>query len=277
MIIVLITAVFALALAFVLGTALGFFKDFFDVPLDPLVGRIRDALPGANCGACGFPGCENFAIAVADGTAELNACSVGGAALVAKLSEITGKAGAASVPIVAVLACQGSADHAPLKGVYTGIATCRGAKLSAGGTKVCDWGCLGFGDCVKVCKFDAIHMDAQLGLPIVQYAKCTGCKVCIKECPQNILRTVPLDQTGAIALCANVNTNKPAATKSCKVSCNKCNLCVKNCPLQCIDLSSGIPVIDYAQCDSCGTCVEKCPRKVIKIIEKDLFTSPQVA
>jgi Na+-translocating ferredoxin:NAD+ oxidoreductase RNF subunit RnfB len=265
MTIVFITAGFALILAFVLGTALGFFREFFAVPQDPLVDAIRAVLPGANCGACGFPGCDSYALAIAAGTADIGACTVGGSAVAEKLTEITGKSGGAVQQLVAVLACRGSNLNARQKGEYTGLASCRGAKLAAGGTKSCAWGCLGFGDCEKVCVFDAITLDTEIGLPIIDYAKCSGCKKCITECPQSILVGIPKDQKGAIVLCANRNPNRQGLIKICKTACTKCGLCVKNCPQQCIDLGSHIPVVDLTKCDFCGICVEKCPTKVFKI------------
>jgi Na+-translocating ferredoxin:NAD+ oxidoreductase RNF subunit RnfB len=266
--IIIITALFAVALAFVLGTGLGFFKEFFAVPEDPTVSSIRDVLPGANCGACGYPGCENFAIEVAAGNAKANACTVGGVSVVEKVSAIIGVTAEEVVETVAVLACQGSTIHTPLKGKYTGVQTCIGAK-AAGGTKRCAWGCLGYGDCVKVCVFDALKMSDN-GLPRVDYSKCTGCKLCITECPMDLFISVPRKQKGAIALCSNVNPVKQMVVKSCKIACFKCNLCVKNCPEQCISLDTMIPTIDYSKCTSCNACVEKCPAKVLKLIERDI-------
>jgi Na+-translocating ferredoxin:NAD+ oxidoreductase RNF subunit RnfB len=267
--IVLITAIFALILAFVLGTALGFFGEFFAVPQNPLAGQIREVLPGANCGACGFPGCDNYAAAIASGGAGISSCTVGGAAVAEKLSAIMGVS-ASVVPVVAVLACQGSKAHAPVKGNYTGLQTCRGAKLSSGGTKLCAWGCLGFGDCSLVCQFGALSMGED-GLPKVDYAKCTGCKVCVGECPQGLLREIPKERQGSLALCSNRNSIKSMVMKTCKTGCIKCELCVKNCPQQCITMQNAVPVINYDLCTSCGTCVEKCPTKVLKILEKDVI------
>jgi Na+-translocating ferredoxin:NAD+ oxidoreductase RNF subunit RnfB len=269
MIVVLITAAVALVLAFVLGTALGFFREFFAVPLDPLVDNIRAALPGANCGACGFAGCENYALAVAAGNAGINSCTVGGSAVAAKLAVITGKAAEAAAPIVAVLACQGSYLHAAQKGLYTGIPTCRGAKLSAGGVKLCSYGCLGFGDCEKICKFGALSFNREEGLPVIDYSKCTGCRLCMSECPQGIIKAVPIGQKGAMPLCSNRSSNRQLAAKSCNAACIKCGQCVRQCPQQCIDLGGNIPVVDLTKCTSCGTCVEKCPTKVMKVVSKD--------
>jgi len=273
MTIIIITAIFALVLAFVIGTALGFFRDFFAVPRDPLADAIREALPGANCGACGLPGCDNYAAAIAAGKAGINSCTVGGSAVAEKLARITGQTGEAVQQTVAVLACRGGYLHAPVKGTYTGLKTCRGAKLATGSTKLCAWGCLGFGDCVSVCKFGALSLDKEKGLPVIDYAKCTGCRMCMTECPQGLLRGVSKDQKGAIILCANRNPNRQGVIKTCKIACIKCGQCVKNCPHQCIDLSSNVPVVDLSKCDSCGTCVEKCPTKVFKIIERDIFAT----
>jgi Na+-translocating ferredoxin:NAD+ oxidoreductase RNF subunit RnfB len=265
MTIVLSTALFAAVLAFVLGLALGFFRRFFAVEQDPLTGQIREILPGANCGACGFPGCDAYAEAVAKREAGITGCSAGGPAVAERLAALMG-GDAALVPVVALTACRGSRDCAPVKGEYTGIRTCRGAKLSAGGTKLCAWGCLGFGDCTLVCKFGALSMGEN-GLPRIEKAKCTGCGVCVGECPQGILREIPRDQEGAFAFCSNRNTVKAMVMKTCKAGCIKCGLCVKNCPEQCIVMDNGIPKVDYGKCTSCGTCVSKCPVKVIKLLQ----------
>jgi Na+-translocating ferredoxin:NAD+ oxidoreductase RNF subunit RnfB len=269
--VVLVTAVFAAILAFTLGVALGFFRKIFAVEQDPLIGRLREALPGANCGACGYPGCDGYAAAMASGNAGVGSCSVGGKEVAEKLSAIMGIS-ANVISTVTVLACQGSRSHAAAKGTYTGLQTCRGAKLSAGGTKLCAWGCLGFGDCVKKCKFGALSLGEN-GLPRVAYSKCSGCRLCIAECPQQLLKGIARDQKGALVLCSNRNANRPQVVKGCKIACIKCGLCAKNCPQQCIDLSSNIPVVDYAKCTSCGLCTTKCPTKVLKLFERDIYSA----
>ena len=259
--ILLITAIFALVLAFVLGTALGFFKKFFAVEEDPLTGQIRGILPGANCGACGFPGCDGYAAAIAKGEAEINKCSAGGQSVADGLAALVGGS-AKVIPVMAVMACRGTREKAKLKGEYIGVKSCRAAKISTGSIKLCSWGCQGFGDCVKACKFGALSMGED-GVPHVDAAKCTGCKVCASECPQHIIWIIPRDQKGARPLCSNLNVNKAMVAKNCKNGCIKCELCVKNCPEQCIKMANGIPVVDYNKCTSCGTCVAKCPIKVM--------------
>jgi RnfABCDGE-type electron transport complex B subunit len=267
--IVLTTALFALITAFALGFALGFFKKIFAVEEDPLIGQIRAILPGANCGACGFPGCDGYAKAIAKGQAEVNNCPVGGKSAAQKLATLVG--GEADIkPEVAVLACRGSRDKALPRGKYIGVMSCRAAKISTGSIKRCIWGCQGFGDCVKVCKFNALEMGEN-GLPHVITERCTGCKKCMQECPQHILWAIPRDFKGARPLCSNLNVNKAMVAKSCKAGCIKCELCVKNCPEQCIKMVNGIPAVDNAKCTSCGTCLTKCPIKVMAIMEKDIL------
>ena len=264
MTVVLITALFSLGLAFVLGSALGFFKEFFSVEEDPLKSQIRAVLPGANCGACGFPGCDAYAASVAKGEAGVNGCSAGGQAVAEQIVVLVG--GSASVkPLVAVMACRGSREKALLKGKYIGVKTCRAAKISTGSIKRCAWGCQGFGDCTKMCKFGALSMGKD-GLPHIDSAKCTGCRACANECPQHIIWVISRDVKGARPLCSNLNVNKAMVGKNCKAGCIKCEICVKNCPEGCIKMLNGIPVVDNNKCSSCGTCVTKCPIKVMALI-----------
>jgi RnfABCDGE-type electron transport complex B subunit len=270
MTIVLITALFALLLAFILGLALGFFKEFFAIEEDPLASEIRAVLPGANCGACGFPGCDAYAASIAKGEAGINSCSAGGQSVAEQISGIVG--GSANVkPLMAVIACHGTHEKALLRGEYTGVKSCRAAKISAGSIKRCTWGCQGFGDCVKVCKFGALHMTED-GVPHVDSAKCTGCRACSNECPQHIIWAIPKDIKGARPICSNLNVNKAMVSKNCKAGCIKCEICVKNCPEKCIRMSGdasapGIPVVDNTRCTSCGTCVAKCPTKVMTLVQ----------
>ena len=261
--IILITGAVAAVLALFLGLALGLFRELFWVEEDQLTGTITEALPGANCGGCGFPGCEGYAAAVSAG-ADISKCTAGGRATAEKLAEIMGVSSVNITPMVSVRCCLGGNDIAVKRGIYTGLIGCRGAKL-AGGTKLCSWGCIGFGDCVKVCKFGALSMGKD-GLPQLNWGKCTGCHVCIAECPQGILRLIPKDKKISLALCSNRNTIRSAIRKTCRLGCIKCGICVKQCPEQCIVINNGIPMVDYSKCTACGTCEEKCPTKVMRIL-----------
>ncbi|MHC6203513.1 RnfABCDGE type electron transport complex subunit B [Breznakiellaceae bacterium SP9] len=261
--IILNTAIFAAVVALVLGILLGLFKQLFAVFEDPLKLEVRAVLAGANCGACGFPGCDGYADAIFKKEVGIDKCSVGGTATVEKLSKITGATGSL-IPIVAVVACRGSKGHAVIKGKYTGIPTCRGAKLSAGGTKLCSWGCLGFGDCIKACHFGGITMGED-GLPVIDTALCTGCKSCVAECPQGIIRAVVKKERGPMPLCNNRNPIRAMVRRTCDLGCMKCEVCVKNCTEKAIVIDKGLPLIDYDKCTHCGTCVTKCPAKVLNL------------
>jgi len=264
--IILGTLVVSLILSLLLGFLLGYFKKVFHVSVDPTEANVRAALPGVNCGACGYPGCDGLASAIARGEAPVNACTVGGPATAKAVGAVMGVSGSAETQ-VAVLLCQGTNELSPVKAEYNGIKTCRAVKLSINGNKLCDWACIGMGDCEVVCPFDAIHVLAD-GLPHVDYRKCTGCGLCVKECPQFVLTTVPVARKGALALCSNRNPKKAQVLKDCKTGCIKCLKCEKVCPEHCLRVIDGIPVIDYALCTSCGECVTNCPTGVLSLIEK---------
>ena len=181
-----------------------------------------------------------------------------------QLSALVG--GSADVkPVVAVLACRGTLDKALLKGEYIGVKTCRAARISTGSIKRCTWGCQGFGDCVRACKFDAIVMGDD-GIPHIDPQRCTGCRACMAECPQHIIWGIPRDLKGPRPLCSNLNVNRAMVSRNCKNGCIKCELCVKACPEQCIKMVNGVPVVDYPKCTSCGTCAAKCPIKVLEMV-----------
>lgn len=266
--IILATLVVTLVLSLALGFLLGFFKKVFYVKVDPTECAVRAVLPGANCGACGYPGCDGLASAIARGEAPVNACTVGGADCAIAVGKIMGVQASAETQ-VAILLCQGTVEKCPPKAFYNGIKTCSAAKLSINGTKLCDYGCIGFGDCERVCPFDAIHV-LEDGIPHVDYAKCTGCGLCVAACPQKILTRVPTNRTGAITLCSNRNPRKAQVFKDCKVGCIKCGKCEKVCPKSCIKIIDGIPIVDYTVCDSCNECVINCPTKALVLIENKI-------
>lgn len=262
---IIITIIVSLLVAFILGVLLGLFKKIFAVTVDPKVQAIQDALPGANCGGCGYAGCAGFAEAVAKGEAPANGCVAGGAGVAAKIGEILGIS-VDSQKKVTILACQGTNECAVSRGVYNGVKTCAAASMTINGTKLCSFGCIGYGDCVAACPFDAIEMGAN-GIPSVNYKKCVGCGKCAKACPKKLFSIVSADAKGSVALCSNRSDNKPSIKKNCSVGCIKCGICTKKCPEQCITLVNGIPVVDYAKCTSCGECIKACPDKVLTLVQ----------
>jgi len=262
---ILVTAIFAAALALILGALLGVFRKVFHVQTDVLVAAIRDTLPGANCGACGFPGCDGFAAALAKGGAQPGACTVSDAEATQKRAALLGVEAGAAKPVIAIVACRGTREAAPLKGLYSGYETCRAAKISCNGTKLCAWGCMGFGDCVAACKFGALRMGPD-GLPVVDRAKCKGCRACIAACPQGLIRDLPKEASCAVALCNNRSPNRPQVKKTCAVGCIKCGICVKKCPVDALTLVNGIPAADLDKCIACGACVAACPQNVLALV-----------
>jgi electron transport complex protein RnfB len=262
---VLIAVIVSLLLAFAIGVLLGFFKKVFAVPTDAKAEMIRNVLPGANCGGCGYPGCDGFAAACAKGEAPADGCAAGGVKTAQAVAKVLGVK-VDAVNQVAVLACRGSCDNCIPRGIYSGVKSCAAAHQAVNGTKMCQWGCVGFGDCVNACQFGALSMGRD-GLPHVDTKKCTGCGVCVKTCPMHILFKVPVNRKGAVALCFNRNENKAMILKTCKGGCIKCGKCERNCDKAAIKVTDGIPLVDYALCDSCGKCVTECPMHVLVLVE----------
>jgi electron transport complex protein RnfB len=266
--ILLATLAVSASIAFILGVALGFFQQKFAISVDPRIQQVRDILPGANCGACGWAGCDAYAAALANLKTPTDRCTVGGKKTGDRIATLLGL-NSTAVDQIAVLVCQGTTEKAPPKGIYAGIPSCRAAKVIAGGTKLCQWSCIGLGDCTLVCPFDALHMGAD-GLPHVDVAKCTGCGKCVEACPQNVLVRIARGKKGAMPLCSNRNPVKSKVLATCKIGCIKCEICVKSCPVGAIRMERGLPVVDAVLCTSCGICVEKCPTKVFKLVERDI-------
>ncbi|MFA6937709.1 MAG: RnfABCDGE type electron transport complex subunit B [Treponema sp.] len=260
---ILITIVLAFVLSFLLGFLLGLFKKIFFVKVDPKIQAVRDVLPGANCGGCGFPGCDGFAAVVACGKAPANGCAAGGPSTAKKVGDVLGVA-VSSVAKVTVLACQGNKDCALPRGKYNGIHNCASAALAVNGTKMCAFGCIGFGDCVSACSFGALAMGKD-GLPKVDYSKCTGCGICVKTCPRKLFTLMPADTNGAVALCSNRSEDRVHIRKNCTVGCIKCGKCTRDCKQGALSLVNGLPVIDYTKCNNCGECVASCPEHVFKL------------
>lgn len=255
---ILIPVIIVSVIGLVCGIGLSLASKYMAVPTDERQEKIRECLPSANCGACGFSGCDGYAEAVAKGEAEPNLCTAGGKETAEKLSSVLGVEIAAEENC-AVIFCGCERQNVEVKFAYTGLQSCKAASMIAKGPTSCDYGCLGFGDCAKACPFGAIKMEN--GKPIVDKALCTGCGKCKDMCPRGIIGIVPKDKTVHIT-CSNKDKGA-AAVKACKTSCIGCGMCVKACEQNAITIKDNLAVIDYSLCIGCGKCKEVCKRKSI--------------
>ena len=241
---ILITAVIALAsLALLASLGLALAARVFAVEVDPRVEAIEDALPGANCGACGLPGCAELAKRIAEGKADVDACPVGGEGVAHGIAEIMGSVfeggGARNVALVL---CGGDDSVAARRFYYNGIYDCTSAALLFGGDKACSYGCLGLGTCAGVCPFGAIDMLPS-GLAVVDPEKCTGCTKCVASCPKGIIKMVPFEKKVHILCSSHDKGGK--VRKACKVGCIGCQKCVKEAPEGAIAMEENLAVVDY--------------------------------
>lgn len=251
----------------VFGGLLAFAASHFAVEEDARVETICDLLPGANCGACGFPGCISFAENVILGKADVSACIPGGKDTCDSVCEVLGvDSVAAETKNVAEIYCLGSRDVAPDKFEYQGVRDCKAALAYSGGFKACSYGCLGLGTCADSCPFDALHMGAD-GLPVVDLERCTGCAICVKACPRGIIRIVDADRAGKFVPCNSKDKGK-IVREVCEIGCIGDKACVKACPQDAIVVEDNLAVIDSSKCDDCGKCVEVCRRRIIKDVKR---------
>ena len=266
----MISVVYAVLVLGVLGCLFGgglaMASKVFAVEKDPRVEEIQNTLPGANCGGCGFAGCAACAAAIASGAAPVNACPVCSGEQTSAIAAIMGVEVTAAARQVAFVKCAGG-NRAGRKYEYVGIDDCVGAiKIAGNGPLECAYGCLGFGNCVRACAFDAIHIN-DIGVAEVDREKCTHCGKCLAACPRNLIVSIPY-AADIMVSCASKDKGA-AARNNCSVSCIACRLCEKNCPHDAIHVVDNVAVIDYDKCTSCGTCVTKCPRKVLVNIHDD--------
>ena len=246
------------ALGAVFGAVLAIASRVFAVKVDERLPKLTAALPGANCGGCGFAGCGAYAQAVLEGKAPVGLCAAGGAEAAKKMSEVMGITPVEVEKMVAMVKCRGK-NHLR-KGQYDGIADCRAASFVTGnGPTACPSGCLGFGTCVTACKFDAIHVVD--GVARVDADKCTGCMQCAQVCPRKVIAPVSYN-ADIIVACSN-HERGANTRKVCDIGCIGCHLCERQCDYDAIHIVHNLAVIDYDKCVSCGRCAAVCPRHLI--------------
>ncbi|MHC1786244.1 MAG: RnfABCDGE type electron transport complex subunit B [Christensenellales bacterium] len=245
----------------IFGVVLSFADKVFAVPVDTRVALVREAVAGANCGACGYPGCDAFSAAVVKGEAKTDGCTPGGAKSASALAAIMGVEGVVGDPVVARIRCQGGDGIAKDKAVYEGYESCRHAMTLAGGPKLCPSACVGLKDCFKVCKFDAISFVNNLC--VIDPAKCTACGMCVKECPNSLIKLLPRAATVTVR-CMNTLAPKPA-NDSCKHACIGCKKCEKACEYDAIHVNNYLALIDTDKCTKCQACIAVCPNQCITL------------
>lgn len=251
----------------VLGLLFGFglaivSKKFAVTSNDARIEQIIDALPGANCAACGYSGCAAYAAAVVNEGAKPNLCSVGKDPVNQKISKIMGLAVEATEKSVARVMCAGFDDVTTDKYEYEGVHSCIAATQLHAGHSACRYGCLGFGDCAAVCPLNAIHI--RNGVAVVIESICAGCGLCVATCPKKIIKLLPADNKISVT-CSN--GDKGAAVRQiCKHGCIGCTKCVKVCEYGAISMSGSLAVIDPLKCQNCGACLKECPVNAIEMI-----------
>ncbi len=259
----------------IFGIVLAIVSRVFGTEAAPRVEEIEEALPGANCGGCGFAGCAAYAEAIARGEAPPDACAPGGPDTATAIAGIMGVVVEEGVKSVAVIKCNGK--NAKNRFDYVGEPDCRAANLIQGGFTQCTFGCLGLGTCVSVCPFDALEMKD--GFPHVIEEKCVACGKCVEACPRNLIELIPLFSSVHV-LCSSLDKGRDVKA-ACDVGCIGCKKCEKACPVDAIHVNDFLSRIDYEKCISCGKCVKECPTNAIgdfrqKRKDRGIYHKPQI-
>ena len=257
---ILIALGVVVAIGLLMGILLAVVSHFFGIEESKKLKEIRECLPGINCGACGFKGCDDYAAALAEGNTKANLCVPGAEDTANALGTLLGVEIEAPKDVVAFVHCNGNCIATSKKADYDGISTCRAASMLYGGPDACRHGCLGFGDCAAACPAEAICiMD---GIAHIDTTRCLGCGVCAGVCPKNVISLVP-QETGTVVMCNNKDKGADAR-KACKNACIGCKKCEKTCPHGAIRVTNNLAVIDYEKCTGCGVCVAGCPTGCLK-------------
>ena len=238
------------------GVILAAASKFFAVEVDERVTKIRECLPGANCGGCGFAGCDDYAAnLIANPDLPINLCPVGGAAVAQKISEIMGVSFEAATPKHAVVHCNGTCQNTKYAIDYEGPQTCAACNTMFGGRGTCNFGCIGFGDCVAACQYDAIHIVD--GVAVVDPENCIACGACARACPKGLITMIP--ETSQIYVSCSSKAKGAVTRQACSVGCIACRKCEKSCPSGAITVNNNVASIDPEKCTNCGLCMSQCP------------------
>ena len=249
----------------VFGALLAFASRIFYVEVDPRQTEVRGVLPGANCGGCGFPGCDGYAAAVAAGEAPCNRCVVGGGPVAAQISEIMGVSADAAEKQVAFVSCGCKEGHVEMRFNYTGPQDCQAAMLFGGrSNKTCTFACIGLGNCVRACKFDAMHIVD--GIAKVDRYNCVGCGACADACPKSIIKMLP--ETQMIMPACSSRDKGARVMKICEAGCIGCMKCQRECPSGAIVVKDNLAEVEIDKCVQCGHCSDVCPRHIIPYFGK---------
>jgi len=238
------------------GILLALASKLFAVKTDPRIDAVREALPGANCGACGYASCVSFAEAVVHEEAPTNGCVPGQEETARAVADILKRDYIAVKPLVATVFCAGDKEKTTDLYVYDGVEDCSVVLHYHNGLKGCSYGCLGLGSCVDACPFGVITMGEH-GLPVVDADACTGCGLCVKACPRDLIKILPQSDLGHLVLCSSHDRGKQVSAV-CSIGCIACKACIKACPRDAIEMEEYLAVIDLEKCDDCGKCVEAC-------------------
>ncbi len=249
-------------LGLIFGGLLGVAAKVFKVEHDIRAEQIAELLPGANCGGCGFAGCSAMAQALAEGRAMPGGCAVLKPEASQQIAELMGLEARPVKRKVAKVRCKGTCENVSINYRYDGIMDCVAAHRYGGGGKACQYGCSGFGTCVRVCKFDAIQIID--GIAVTNIEKCVGCGTCASVCPKNLIEIVDAEQR-VFVKCSS--EERGAVLKNiCKVGCIGCKICEKSCTTEAIKVINNVAVLQQSLCVNCGVCAEKCPKNVIEYL-----------
>lgn len=257
--VILITTLVITVIGVIVGYGLVYTSKKFHVEVDERETAVRQVLPGNNCGACGFAGCDAMAAAIAKGEAPVNGCPVGGAPVAEKIGAIMGADAGSVERKTAFVRCKGSCEYTGNQGNYIGVPDCRTAAMNGIRFTDCDYGCLGLGSCVKVCPEHAIRIEN--GVAVVDRRKCVACGLCAKTCPRGLIELIP-ESKRVIVQCSNKDKG-PQVKKVCSAGCIGCMLCTRQCESGAITVADNLARVNYEACTQCGKCAEKCPVKVI--------------